>query len=357
MASRWNKLPRTLWTDGVMATLDPVPLTEATLYLYMMTCDRPTRIAGLLRGPVSIAEDTGWDLKGVRKGVRMLHAKGHLMVSERPFYILVPAALAFDLPGPGKETKGALTTLAELPQVGPVVAAASIIQAREWVWPEKGDAMPLPMGHAEGHRKPESREQGAGSSTQGSILVPAEPERVDEPLRVWGLWRERNPSARKAPTAKQRATIKARLAEYSVEDLGTYYRWVRESGHKRAVYCRENAHDGWESVMRTGHVDERVPWALAWESSGAVKAPAGQVPGLTDEQRIAAQRKYAWQRDELVARMEAAPDIAAIPEITLPRLDSLLGTLVRAEPVPEWLRVKWVIGMDRRRVELQERRR
>ena len=281
MASRWNKLPRTLWTDGVMATLDPVPLTETTLYLYMMTCDRPTRIAGLLRGPVSIAEDTGWDLKGVRKGVRMLHAKGHLMVSERPFYILVPEALAFDLPGNGKETKGALMTLAELPQVGPVVAAASIIQAREWVRPEKGDAMPLPMGHADGHRKPESREQRAESSTQGSILVASEPRPADPVAQVWEHYLSRR-KVRRDINDTARRLIKALLrSKRTVEQICLVVDWSHDAQTSAHLRTNDNGTDytRWATVFAKANFDKYIDEAEPWKAGGSVKAPAGRPEG------------------------------------------------------------------------------
>ena len=182
------------------------------------------------------------------------------------------------------------------------------------------------------------------------------PVKADPVLTVWAGYTACRENQRKAPGKTARTVIKARLKDgRSVEALIAVAEWVMLSPDGWAPLLRESQSTGYETIYKPTKMDGRIDQAMAWRSNGSVKAPAGQVPGLTDEQRIAAQRKYAWQRDELVARMEAAPDIAAIPEITLPRLDSLLGTLVRAEPVPEWLRVKWVVGMDRRRVELQER--
>ena len=175
-------------------------------------------------------------------------------------------------------------------------------------------------------------------------------------LTVWAGYVEGRSNQRKAPGKDARRDIAARLkADATVEDLVLVSRWVLSAPDWYCGKQRESGNTTYSTIYKAKGMEDRIDKARAWRDGGAVKAPAGQVPGLTDEQRIAAQRKYAWQRDELVARMEAAPDIAALPEITLPRLDSLLGTLVRAEPVPEWLRVKWVIGMDRRRVELQER--
>ena len=188
------------------------------------------------------------------------------------------------------------------------------------------------------------------------LLTNPEPVKADPVLTVWAGYTACRENQRKAPGKTARTVIKARLKDgYSVEALIAVAEWVMLSPDGWAPLLRESQSTGYETIYKPTKMDGRIDQAMAWRSNGSVKAPAGQVPGLTDEQRIAAQRRFAWQRDELVARMEAAPDIAAIPEITLPRLDSLLGTLVRAEPVPEWLRVKWVIGMDRRRVELQER--
>ena len=122
------------------------------------------------------------------------------------------------------------------------------------------------VGRGTGNRE---QEQGTGNrETRGSAR-----ESVSDPgMDVWDPWRQHNPTARKRPTKKQRATIRARRKDYSAEELANYFRWVRESGHKRARYCREESHDGWESIMRPGHVDERMPWVAEWIRQGAVKA-------------------------------------------------------------------------------------
>jgi len=199
-------------------------------------------------------------------------------------------------------------------------------------------------------------EQGNREERAQGALVLAAPDPADPVLTVWAGYVEGRANQRKAPGKDARRDIAARLkADATVEDLVLVSRWVLSAPDWYCGKQRESGNTTYSTIYKAKGMEDRIDKARAWRDGGAVKAPAGQVPGLTDEQRIAAQRKYAWQRDELVARMEAAPDIAALPEITLPRLDSLLGTLVRAEPVPEWLRAKWVIGMDRRRVELQER--
>ena len=190
------------------------------------------------------------------------------------------------------------------------------------------------------------------------LLTNPEPDAPDPVLTVWAGYVEGRANQRKAPGKDARRDIAARLrADATVDDLVLVSRWVLSAPDWYCGKQRESGNTTYSTIYKAKGMEDRIDKARAWRDGGAVKAPAGQVPGLTDEQRIAAQRKYAWQRDELVARMEAAPLIALIPEITLTRLDNLLGTLVRAEPVPEWLRVKWVVGMDRRRVELQERRR
>ena len=198
--ARWNKVPRSLWVSGGMLDLDPLPYSTTALYLYLRTCDRPTRVAGLMRGPATIADDTGWLAEGVREGVRELVAKGLVTYSERPAYILCHEALVCDLPGAGNDTAGVLAELAELPQCEPVTVAQSIVRARSLAPLKEG----VREGVREGVPKPESREQRAESREQRSgraargvplrasteweeVGAPAAPPGVED--RACALWR------------------------------------------------------------------------------------------------------------------------------------------------------------------------
>ena len=115
-----------------------------------------------------------------------------------------------------------------------------------------------------------NREQGTGSPEGASAPVSVSSKAVDA---VWASWRALNTTARKTPTAGQRKTIRARLKEYSVEDLDDYFRWLREAPHKRAVFCRTEGHDGFKSTMLPGNCDERMPWVAEWTGGGSVVAP------------------------------------------------------------------------------------
>ena len=137
---------------------------------------------------------------------------------------------------------------------------------------------------------------------------------------VWEAWRESNPTARKSPTSGQRATIKARLKDYSVEDLSSYFRWLRESPHKRALFCRSEGHDGWTSVMRPTNVDERMPWVSEWTGGGSVQAPQAErkgepYPRWLEEAVMQKIPREGLRREDLtIALLQAHPRIGEVSE-------------------------------------------
>jgi hypothetical protein len=273
--ARYNKIPRTLWTEGGMLSLEPPPLTDATLYLYLRTCDRPTRIAGLLRGIATICDDTGWSPEGVRKGVRNLSRRGLLTTSERPAYTLVHEALAFDLPTKGNDLKGALSELDELPQCEPVIVARLIIEA--------GGLEGVPKGVTEGVRKglrsqeqEQEQEQIPPKVPPGDVLtlVPLEESKPSEEDQVWAHWRKRNPSAFARPGSNQLSTLTARVGDLRsagspdpVKALCAYIDWISDSDSPKARSLRDGGHVTFKSIMRPSHVEDRMPLVRDWVKS------------------------------------------------------------------------------------------
>lgn len=165
-----------------------------------------------------------------------------------------------------------------------------------------------------------------GSVGSVSDQEDARPSPVD---LVWASWRESNPSARKAPTSGQRKTIKARLQDHSPEALADYFRWLRESHHKRATFCRQEGHDGFTSVMRPTNVDERMPWVQEWASGGGdgttnpevdrwwreVDGHAQKARNDIPMLRVVGQIQTFDQALDYIARQEGAPPVQAIRPI------------------------------------------
>jgi hypothetical protein len=96
--------------------MGPPPISPQALWLYLMTCDRPTCVAGLLRaGPGTIADETGWSPDKVRKSLDRLHAEGHIVRSVRPPIIWIEAATECDRPEGPKQVAGWESALASMP--------------------------------------------------------------------------------------------------------------------------------------------------------------------------------------------------------------------------------------------------
>ena len=302
---RWNKIPRTLWTDGGMLDMEPPPLTESTLYLYLRTCDRPTRVAGLLRGTATICDDTGWPPKGVAKGVQDLSRRGLLTLSERPAYTLVHEALADDLPDPGNATKGALAELAELPQVQPVIVARLIIEA--------GGLEGVPKGVTEGVRKPlRSQEQ---EQEQEQEQIPLKPPKGGEPLiltspgpepepfkakkrrsrsksidwtadprvvAIWPEYKEHVGGTNETPPLDFAKTLGALLTaqpNINVDTLKAMPRWIKQSPQK---YCADRREDGYfkaGTLYKQERISDRMLDCESWLKGGAPKALPGRPDG------------------------------------------------------------------------------
>ena len=145
--------------------------------------------------------------------------------------------------------------------------------------------------HAVSSRLVTSRSEQARENDPALPLKAPKPSDSD---RVWSAWRALNTTARKTPTAGQRKTIRARLKEYSVEDLGDYFRWLRESPHKRAVFCRTEGHDGFKSTLLPGNCDERMTWVAEWTGGGSVVAPVEAPP---------AERYPRWLEDAVMQKI------------------------------------------------------
>ncbi len=155
---------------------------------------------------------------------------------------------------------------------------------------------------------------------ENQICADLAPQKIEDWRPVWEAWRESNPTARKSPTSGQRATIKARLRDYSVEDLSSYFRWLRESPHKRALFCRSEGHDGWTSVMRPTNVDERMPWVSEWTGGGSVQAPQAERKGesyprwLEEAVMQKIPREGLSREDLTIALLQAHPRIGEVSE-------------------------------------------
>mgnify|MGYP003642168228 CR=1 FL=1 len=162
-----------------------------------------------------------------------------------------------------------------------------------------------------------NREQGTGSPEGASAPVSVSSKAVDA---VWASWRALNTTARKTPTAGQRKTIRARLKDYSVEDLGDYFRWLREAPHKRAVFCRTEGHDGFKSTLLPGNCDERMTWVAEWTGGGSVVAPVEAPPAeryprwLEDAVMQKVYVEKLQPADLTVELLQQHPRIAEVPE-------------------------------------------
>ena len=170
------------------------------------------------------------------------------------------------------------------------------------------DALSLDMdsragadAHAVTSRLVTSRSEQARENDPALPLKAPKPSDSD---RVWASWRALNTTARKTPTAGQRKTIRARLKDYSVEELGDYFRWLREAPHKRAVFCRTEGHDGFKSTMLPGNCDERMTWVAEWKADGSVRAVPSKAAALTETDGSArlSYQSWSWFEGELSAR-------------------------------------------------------
>lgn len=134
--ARFNMVPAMLWQQPDLLALDPPPISAATLYLYLRTCDRPTSIAGFVAaGAGSIADQVGWQAGKVRKCLDELHSAGVAVVSTRPPLVLIPAALHFQTPT-GNNLIGALRELGQFARCNATEEAALIMGADpDQVWP------------------------------------------------------------------------------------------------------------------------------------------------------------------------------------------------------------------------------
>ena len=225
-----------------MASLPPVPLTLSTLYLYLRTCDRPTRIAGLNRGAASICDDTGWSFEGVREGLRALSSKGLLTPSERPAYVLVHEALDFDTPAPGNDHIGALAELNELPDCAPVRMARIRLETGSWEGFGRA-AEGLPGGLAEGlpsqeqEQEPDQEQQ----ATRARAHRPQQRRGPDPSLRSSTAWESITPTGA-APVARD------------IEGIATSI-WRRTLSLSDAMHLERRGKSGEDFIPPPGQLD------------------------------------------------------------------------------------------------------
>jgi len=113
---RYNKVSRWLWSRPELVSMGPPPISVHLLWVYLMTCDRPTCVAGLLKaGPGTISDETGWSADKVRKALDQLHEQGHIVRSARPPIIWIEAATECDRPEGPKQLIGWEDALRSLP--------------------------------------------------------------------------------------------------------------------------------------------------------------------------------------------------------------------------------------------------
>ena len=113
---RYNKISRWLWSRPELLAMGPPPISPQLLWVYLLTCERPTCVAGLLRaGPGTIADETGWPPDKVRKALDLLHVEGHIVRSLRPPMIWIEAAIECDRPEGPKQLAGWDDALRSLP--------------------------------------------------------------------------------------------------------------------------------------------------------------------------------------------------------------------------------------------------
>ena len=357
---RYNRVSRNLWAGRGMTTLGDMPFSLHALYLYLMTCDRPTRVAGLLRGVATICDDTGWGFDTVSEGVSELHRMGLLTVSDRPSYILVHEALAFDLPDPGKATIGALRAIEELPDVPPVSMARAIIEARgiDTV------SYTVPPTHA----IPESREQGAESREQDQkntvpdgarqfVLAPVEDEsakpkpKPKSPVQqVWDGYIDGRSNQRKSPGSDATKRISVSLKEYSVEELIAVSQWILLAPDDYCRRMREIGYTTYSTIYKPTGMQDRVDKAMAWAAAGKSTVTATEA---ADHDGWWAENGARWLRDarefSMVWRQtkgEFGVDLRTVEDVV--RFVHAGGTkqaarkpdVVKPPPPVDWLRPK-----------------
>jgi hypothetical protein len=130
--ARYNLVPCTIWSDGALSDLPSPPCCQATVYLYLVTCERPTCIPGLLRlGVGGIVDETGWDYESVESALSDLEARGLIVLSQRPAVIFVPEAARTDPPRGPKQRKGWESAIDALPACPPVEYARGMLSGSD----------------------------------------------------------------------------------------------------------------------------------------------------------------------------------------------------------------------------------
>ena len=364
---RYNKIPRLLWQEGPLVALGAPPCCPSSLYLYLLTCDRPSCVTGLLNcGPGTIADHTGWNLHGIRLALAALVEARLVVASAKPALVWVPFAAQCDSPEGPKQKAGWMAALAEFPDAEPVRAAM--------VWLNGyligGASDTLSEGHGIPHRLQDqdqdqeqdqkNTETGHPAAVAASVRLsdpeteqpptsppqtPPEPEPEPQPVaspsrqpkpdvaaaiaRVWD--RYRTLQADKAgvrrgekPTKDVADGLRARLQEHGEDAVLAVVEWSHRSKHSRAVFLRDGKLLG-TTLFRPKNFAEYLTFAQSAKAppeksadplpytrniSPTYSLPDDEWRDLTDAERAAVWRRHLEEE----ARVEAKRKVSAEEE-------------------------------------------
>ena len=238
--ARYNKVPRLLWSGG-LSRLPPPPCTPATLYLYLMTCERPSCVAGLLRlGIGAIVDETRWDYDAVESGLADLVRAELITRHTSPPVIFVHEAMDADKPRGPKQEKGWRRALDEWPDCPPVRLARGTAfpsdTLSDTLSGTLSDTPSIPV--AGSGLAPRAREDGFTS-----LLPPSEPFRRNSISRLSALL---FPQGGRYATAIQHRALQADLDANGDEEIAEAVRRV-ESG------SWSNSWSGWRAQFDKVH--------------------------------------------------------------------------------------------------------
>ena len=195
---RYNKVSRWLWSRAELLAMGPPPISPQLLWVYLLTCERPTCVAGLLRaGPGTIADETGWPSDKVRKALDLLHEQGHIVRSLRPPMIWIEAAIECDRPEGPKQLAGWDDALRSLPACEATDAAKLCLDiAADTVSDRVSDRVsPTPSiaGTGTGTGSGSGTGAGLGATPLGLDAEQAQRPAPEHPLSVYVLdvWSDR----------------------------------------------------------------------------------------------------------------------------------------------------------------------
>jgi hypothetical protein len=296
-----------------MVGLDAGRCTDGTLYLYLLTCDRPSKVPGLLPiGPGAIVDATGWDYEDVLSGLSALAGSGRVIRSARPPMLFVPEALDADRPDPGNVTKGWIAETDEMPDCEPVRCARSMLEdpSKTLPAPFEDPCEDLAKG---GRNQPQPQQQHQEQQNNKRASRSAFSEEV---LMLWDIYVEEQAKVgirrRGKPTKPIADPMRSLLREYTVEDVESVIRWAHTSDHQRATFLRSNNNLG-KTLFRPSNFSEYLAFA-----ESAEPAPPSKPLSFEDEQRrrrggrtfeeLDAEWRVEWKASEAELVAEYAPE-------------------------------------------------